>query len=117
MNWFEESLHHRILANGYAQRFRVSRVVHREKTQFQDLLIFETPAFGRVLALDEIVQTTEGDEFIYHEMLAHVPLLAHGRAKGVLIIGGGDGGVLREVLRHPVDKVTMVEIDGRVIDL
>jgi spermidine synthase len=117
VNWFEESLHQRILANGYAQRLQVLQVIHHEKTAFQDLLIFETPAFGRVLALDEIVQTTEGDEFIYHEMLAHVPLLAHGRAKRVLIIGGGDGGVLREVLRHPVERVTMVEIDGRVIDL
>ncbi|MGF1639711.1 MAG: polyamine aminopropyltransferase [Rhodospirillales bacterium] len=117
MNWFEEALHSRILANGYAQRFQVSRIVHRERTAFQDLLIFETPAFGRVLVLDEIVQTTERDEFVYHEMLAHVPLFAHGRARRVLIIGGGDGGVLREVLRHPVDRVTMVEIDGRVIDL
>ena len=117
MNWFEEDLHSRVLGQGYAQRFQVSRVVHREKTDFQELEIFDNPAFGRVLALDTIIQTTEHDEFIYHEMLVHVPLLAHGRAKRVLIIGGGDGGVLREVLRHPVDHVTLVEIDGRVMDL
>ena len=117
MNWFNEELHDRILGNGYTQRFQVSRVIHREKTDFQELAIFDNPAFGRVLALDAIIQTTERDEFIYHEMLVHVPLLAHGRAKRVLIIGGGDGGVLREVLRHEVDHVTMVEIDGRVIDL
>jgi spermidine synthase len=117
VNWFEEDLHDRVLGHGYTQRFRVSRVIHNEKTDFQELMIFETPAFGRVLALDGITQTTERDEFIYHEMLAHVPLLAHGRARRVLIIGGGDGGVLREVLRHPVDHATMVEIDGRVIDL
>lgn len=117
MNWFEEELHSRILDHGYAQRFLVSRVVHRESTDFQEVEIFDNPAFGRVLALDTIIQTTERDEFIYHEMLVHVPLLAHGRAKRVLIIGGGDGGVLREVLRHPVEHATMVEIDGRVIDL
>jgi spermidine synthase len=117
VNWFEEDLHSRILGHGYAQRFRVSRVVHRENTDFQELEIFENQAFGRVLALDAIIQTTERDEFIYHEMLVHVPLLAHGRTRRVLIIGGGDGGVLREVLRHPVDHATMVEIDGRVIDL
>lgn len=117
MNWFEEELHSRVLDHGYAQRFQVSRVVHRENTDFQELEIFDNPAFGRVLALDTIIQTTERDEFIYHEMLVHVPLLAHGRVRRVLIIGGGDGGVLREVLRHPVDHATMVEIDGRVIDL
>jgi spermidine synthase len=117
LNWFNEELHDRILGNGYTQRFQVSRVIHREKTDFQELAIFDNPAFGRVLALDAIVQTTERDEFIYHEMLVHVPLLAHDRARRVLIIGGGDGGVLREVLRHPVDHATMVEIDGRVIDL
>jgi spermidine synthase len=117
VNWFEEELHSRVLGQGYAQRFQVLRVVHREKTDFQELAIFETQAFGRVLALDGIIQTTERDEFIYHEMLAHVPLLAHGRVRRVLIIGGGDGGALREVLRHPVDHATMVEIDGQVMDL
>jgi spermidine synthase len=117
VNWFEEELHSRVLGQGYAQRFQVLRVIHREKTDFQELAIFETQAFGRVLALDGIIQTTERDEFVYHEMLVHVPLLAHGRARRVLIIGGGDGGVLREVLRHPVDHATMVEIDGQVMDL
>jgi spermidine synthase len=117
VTWFEEKLHSEIINQGYTQRFQVSRVIHREKTDFQELTIFETPAFGRVLALDGIIQTTERDEFIYHEMLVHVPLIAHGRAKRVLIIGGGDGGVLREVLRHSVDHATMVEIDGQVIDL
>ncbi len=117
MNWFEEDLHSRVLGQGYAQRFQVSRLIHREKTDFQELLIFDAPTFGRVLTLDGIVQTTLADEFIYHEMLVHVPLLAHGGVKRVLIIGGGDGGVLREVLRHPVDLATMVEIDGRVVEL
>lgn len=71
---------------------------------------------GRVMALDGVVQTTERDEFIYHEMMTHVPLLAHGAAKSVLIIGGGDGAMLREVSRHPeVEKITMVEIDAGVV--
>ena len=69
------------------------------------------------MVLDGAVQTTEGDEFIYHEMLAHVPLFAHGAARRVLIVGGGDGGMLREVLRHPaVERVVQVEVDAGVID-
>ena len=116
MKWFDESLH-LTPDSGYTQRFEVNRVVCREKTDYQDLMIFETPAFGRVLVLDGIVQTTEKDEFAYHEMLAHVPLLAHGAAARVLIVGGGDGGTLREVLRHrTVVKATMVEIDRVVVE-
>lgn len=70
------------------------------------------------MALDGVIQTTEKDEFIYHEMMTHVPMFAHGNAKKVLIIGGGDGGILREVLKHPtVDAVTQVEIDQQVIDM
>jgi len=71
---------------------------------------------GRVMALDGVVQTTERDEFIYHEMMTHVPLLAHGAAKRVLIIGGGDGAMLREVARHQqLESITMVEIDAGVV--
>ncbi len=111
--WFDERLH-----TGYHQRFEVTRTLHHRKTGHQELVIFETPVFGRVLALDGIVQTTEADEFFYHEMLAHPPILAHGEVRNVLIVGGGDGGALEEVLKHrEVDKVTMVEIDGDVVDL
>jgi spermidine synthase len=117
VKWLDESLHDGILDQGYTQRFEVTRVLCEKKSEFQDLVIFETPAFGRVLTLDGIVQTTERDEFCYHEMLVHVPLFAHGAAKRVLIIGGGDGGVLREVLRHDVERATMVDIDRTVIDL
>ena len=86
------------------------------KTDHQDLIIFENAAFGRVMALDGVVQTTERDEFIYHEMMTHVPLLAHGHAKDVLIIGGGDGAMLREVSRHQnVETISMVEIDAGVV--
>ena len=110
--WFAETLH-----PDFQQRLRVTRVLHREKTDFQDLTIFETPRFGRVLALDGVIQTTEGDEFAYHEMLAHVPILAHGRAKRVAIVGGGDGGALEEVLKHDVERAVLVEIDPGVIAL
>ncbi len=100
----------------FGQYFSVENILYREKTDLQDLVIFENAAFGRVMALDGVVQTTERDEFIYHEMMAHVPLIAHGRAKKVLIIGGGDGGMLREVSRHPgLEHITMVEIDAGVI--
>lgn len=113
MTWFEEKLY-----DHWRQTFHVSDVLFHEKTEFQDLIIFEAPVFGRVLALDAVIQVTEGDEFVYHEMMAHTPILAHGDAKAVCIIGGGDGGVLREVLKHPgVEQAVMVEIDPGVIDL
>lgn len=113
MNEFTEILE----PNGWTQRFVVDEVLYRERTGHQDLVIFRNNEFGRVMALDGVVQTTEGDEFVYHEMLAHVPILAHGRARRVLIIGGGDGGMLREVLRHEaVTHVTQVEIDAQVIE-
>ncbi|GAB2944662.1 polyamine aminopropyltransferase [Hafnia psychrotolerans] len=108
--WFE-TLH----AN-FGQYFSVEKTLYRDKTEHQDLVIFENAALGRVMALDGVVQTTERDEFIYHEMLTHVPLLSHGDAKKVLIIGGGDGGMLREVCRHKgVEAITMVEIDAGVV--
>ena len=102
----------------WGQSFAIEEVVHQEKSEFWDLAIFENPLFGRVLAIDGVIQTTEADEAIYHEMMAHVPLLAHGHASSVLIIGGGDGGLVREVLRHKqVQRAVMVEIDRSVIDL
>ena len=111
MEWFEETLW-----PDWRQRIRVERVLHRERTAHQDLILFESPRWGRVLALDGVVQTTTADEFVYHEMLVHVPLVAHGAAEQVLIIGGGDGGCLREVLRHAnVQRVVQVEIDAAVI--
>ena len=96
----------------------VERTVFRGESKHQEIWIFENPAFGRVLALDGYVQTTARDEFIYHEMMAHVPMFALGGARDVLIIGGGDGGVLREVLKHSsVRRAVVVEIDRQVIDL
>lgn len=94
-------------------------LVHEEKTDFQDLQIVDHGHFGRMMILDNVVQTTERDEFVYHEMMSHVPIFAMPRpAKSVLIIGGGDGGILQECLRHDsVERVTMVDIDGRVIEV
>ena len=112
----EKKIWHETLHSGFGQYLTVDKVLYQEKTEHQDLVIFENTALGRVMALDGVVQTTERDEFIYHEMMAHVPLLAHGSAESVLIIGGGDGAMLREVSRHKnIKKITMVEIDAGVI--
>lgn len=109
--WFDEVLH-----DGVSQRLEIEEVLYEGHTGFQDIKIMRNRKFGRFMTLDGVVQTTEGDEFVYHEMFAHVPLLAHGSVKRVLIIGGGDGGILREVLRHPnVEQATMVEIDAGVV--
>ena len=111
--WISEGLY-----EGWRQELRVDRVLARTKSAFQDIAVFENVDLGRVLMLDGVVQITERDEFVYQEMLTHVPLLEHGDAKRVLIIGAGDGGVLRRVLEHAtVEKAVMVEIDGDVIDL
>ena len=113
MKEFQETLYDAI-----SQNFRIDKMYFEQKTGHQHLMIFHNAMLGRVMTLDGVVQTTEADEFIYHEMMAHVPIFAHGQAKRVLIIGGGDGGMLREVLRHDdVEHVTMVEIDSAVIDM
>lgn len=110
--WNTERLHAH-----YAQSLRVDEMLYDSNTEHQRLKVFQNGQFGRILTLDDVVQTTEGDNFIYHEMLTHVPILAHGAAKRVLIIGGGDGGMAREALRHTsVEHVTMVEIDAGVVD-
>lgn len=93
----------------------VEKLIFTKQTKYQKIEIFQTKKFGRLLVLDGSVQLTEGDEFIYHEMITHVPLLSYPEAKKVLIIGDGDGGVLREVLTHPVEEVYLVEIDEGVI--
>ena len=112
--WVTETLYE---ADGFTCAFRADKMLYEEETGQQHLVIFENGLFGRMMALDGITQVTERDEFIYHEMMTHVPILAHGAAKRVLIIGGGDGGILREVIRHrSVEHVTMVEIDPAVTD-
>jgi spermidine synthase len=111
-NYYHESLY-----NEWQQAFKIDKILYEEKTEHQHLVIFENSLFGRVMALDGVIQLTEADEYVYHEMLTHVPLLAHGNAENVLIIGGGDGGIMREVIRHKnVKKVVLVEIDGAVVE-
>ena len=112
-DWLNEALY-----PDWGQRFRVLRELAHVRSEHQDIQVIETASHGRVLVLDGAIQITEADEFVYQEMLAHVPLLAHGAARRVLIIGAGDGGVLRRVLQHrTVEQAVMVEIDGEVIRL
>ncbi|UQY80990.1 Polyamine aminopropyltransferase [Candidatus Hepatincola sp. Av] len=116
--WFEEKLYENDSKIGYKQSLQNVNTLVETTSNFQKITIFENPKFGKVLALDDVIQTTEADEFFYHEMFVHVPLFAHGKVKKVLIIGGGDGGILREVMRHEsVKKAIMIEIDGLVVDL
>ncbi len=111
-SWFIEEL-----APGVRVGFEAARILSRQRSAHQELALIDNEQFGRVLMLDGATQLTTADEFIYHEMLAHVPLLAHGRARDVLIIGGGDCGLAEEVLKHPgVRSVTQVEIDASVVE-
>lgn len=111
--WINETLY-----PGWGQRFRVVEELARVTSDFQEIVVFQSETHGRVLVLDGAIQITESDEFVYQEMLTHVPLLEHGAASSVLIIGAGDGGVLRRVLEHRgVLRAVMVEIDGEVIRL
>ncbi len=97
---------------------RVNGILYSGQSKFQKIDVIDTEAFGRVLLLDGLVMTTEKDEFFYHEMISHIPLLAHPDPEKVLIVGGGDGGTIREVLRHPsVKEIILCEIDSDVIDV
>ncbi len=112
-DWIDERLY-----PGWGQRFVVTARLAAETTPFQSIEVVDTASHGPVLLLDGVVQVTGRDEFVYQEMIAHVPLLLHGDARRVLIIGAGDGGVLRRVLQHrTVTQAVMVEIDAAVIRL
>lgn len=96
---------------------KINKTLHTEQTDFQYLEMAETAEWGNMLFLDGMVMTSEKDEFVYHEMVAHVPLFTHPKPENVLVVGGGDGGVIREILKHPsVKKATLVDIDGKVIE-
>ncbi len=111
--WFEE-----IDRGIFGIKFRVDNLVYEGESKYQKILIFDNEHFGRVFVLDDCVMCTQRDEFFYHEMLVHVPLISHPNPKKVLIIGGGDGGSLREAVKHPeVEEVVMCEIDEQVIEL
>ncbi|HEY0939706.1 MAG TPA: polyamine aminopropyltransferase [Steroidobacter sp.] len=112
IKWADEQI-----ARGIRLSYGVNRVLSQASTPHQELTLIENDQFGRVLLLDGVTQVATADEFIYHEMLAHVPLFAHGEARDVLIIGGGDCGLAEEVLRHEgVRRVFQVELDAAVVD-
>ncbi len=110
--WISETFH-----PDWRPSIRADKILHEVKTKHHHLVIFENAFWGKVLILDGVFQLTTKDEFVYHEMMAHIPLTALARPRKVLIVGGGDGGILREVLKHPsVEAATLVEIDREVID-
>lgn len=105
---------------GQSFGLKIDKILHHEKLEFQDILIFQSLTFGNVLVLNGIIQCTEKDEFSYQELITHVPIMSHPYPKRVLVIGGGDCGVVRELVKHlgkGVDDITMVEIDKKVIEL
>ena len=98
--------------------YDVEEILYKGKSKFQEIIVIKNPHFGKMLILDDVVQLTERDEFFYHEMLTHVIMHAHPHPKKVIVIGGGDGGTVREVLKHKnVEKVYFVEIDEEVINI
>jgi len=114
-NWFTEN---EVMWPGQAMSLKVEEVLFEGRSKFQDILVFRSSTYGTVLVLDGVIQLTERDEHAYQEMIAQLPLHSHPNPQSVLIVGGGDGGVLREVCRHPdVASVTMCEIDELVCDV
>jgi spermidine synthase len=112
--WIAETLFDEL---GFRMTFKVKKVLYEMQTEHQHLVLFEQPFFGKMLMLDGATQITKKDEFIYQEMMSHVPLFAHGKARDVLIIGGGDCGIAEEVLKHKsVKRLTQVEIDPAVVE-
>lgn len=108
--WFYDDI------RGFCCGLEIKKILYNRKSKFQKIQILESKSWGRVLTLDTTIQTTERDEFIYHEMISHVPLFLHPNPQDILIIGGGDGGVLKEVLKHKIKKAIVVEIDGDVVE-
>jgi spermidine synthase len=97
--------------------FQIKKEIYKGKTPFQNVHVFESKGFGRVLCLDGIIQFTQSDEFIYHEIIAHVPLCSHPNPKRLLVIGGGDGGVLREATKYPLKEIYHVELDRKIVEI
>ena len=112
--WIPETLFDDL---GFRMTYAAERVLYETQTEHQHLVLFEHKFFGKVLMLDGATQVTSRDEFIYHEMMTHVPIFAHGNAREVLIVGGGDCGIAEEVLKHKsVKRLTQVEIDASVVE-
>ena len=116
-NGIENGYYHEITPAGFGLAIKAGKVLFSKQSDFQKVEIFETEStLGRVLTLDDLMMTTEGDEFHYHEMIVHIPMMQHKKTESVLVIGGGDGGVLSELSRHPeLEKLDICEIDAEVI--
>ncbi|CAL7950203.1 unnamed protein product [Xylocopa violacea] len=113
--WFSEI---NDLWPGVSLSLEVIKILHRERSQYQDVMVLDTKSHGKALILDGIIQCTERDEFSYQEMIAFLPLCSHSNPRTVLIVGGGDGGVAREVAKHPqVERIVQVEIDPKVLEV
>lgn len=114
----EQKFYKEITPAGFGIAIKVKEVLFSRQSQFQKVEIIDSDsALGKILTLDDLMMTTEGDEYFYHEMISHIPMMSHKCPKSVLVIGGGDGGTVREVLKHDtVEKVVLCEIDGMVID-
>ena len=103
---------------GQAMTLKVDKVLHHEKSKYQDVLVFKSTDYGNVLVLDNVIQATERDEFSYQEMISHLALNSHPNPKKVLVIGGGDGGVLREIVKHEsIEEAWLCDIDEAVINV
>lgn len=103
---------------GQAMSLKVEKVLHVEKSKYQDVLVFKSTTYGNVLVLDNCIQVTERDEFSYQEMITHLALNSHPNPKKALVIGGGDGGVLREILKHEsIEEAWLCDIDETVIEV
>ena len=113
--WIEEKLE---IKKGRALKVRITKSLEKIKSEFQEIEVVESETFGKILLIDGVIMVTESDEFCYHEMIAHVPLCVHPKAQRVLVIGGGDGGTVREILKYDsVNEVDVCEIDEKVIEI
>lgn len=113
--WIEDALE---IKNGRTLKLKIIRSLEKIKSEFQEIEIVESKSFGKILLINGVIMLTEADEFCYHEMIAHVPLCVHKKAQKILVIGGGDGGTVREILKHDkVKEVDVCEIDEKVIEI
>jgi len=113
-NWQVEHFHH----DTYLQGFKIKKILYQGKSKYQNITVVDTEAVGKLLLLDGKTMISDADEFVYHELMGHIPLMTIKNAKDVLIIGGGDGGIVREVVKHPtIESVTLVEIDEQVVNI
>lgn len=113
--WYQDSLE---FEYGCGLRIKIKKILSQIQSKFQEIIILESEKMGKVLVIDGITMLSEFDEFAYHEMIAHVPLLTHSNPESVLVIGGGDGGTVREIIKHPeVEQIHVCELDAEVVNV